>query len=108
AACLAGTAHKLRRKPQTHASPDRVDHTLRLRERNGTRIAGCNKALLPGIDSAALVIPDPSHGSNGFQAPWTGRLRFTRSPAAKPCRNAPFVRACVRLAGVSSRFYVCR
>jgi hypothetical protein len=54
---LAGQAHDLRRKSQAHVSPDRVDDALRLRERGRTRIAWCNKELLPGIDAAALGDP---------------------------------------------------
>jgi hypothetical protein len=40
--------------------------------------------------------------------PRTGRLRFTRSPAASPCRNAPFTRAHVRLPADTSRISVSR
>ena len=105
---LARERLDLRWKEQPHFSPNGIHHALRLCERDRTLVAWCNETLLPRIDLAALAISNAGHGSKGLPAVPTGRLRLTRSPAASPCRNAPFRRARFRPAVATSRISVSR
>ena len=105
---LAGKTLDLRRKPQPDLRPDGIHHALRLSEGDRTVVVWCDEALVPGVDLPALAVATVSHGSKGLRTSPIGLFRLTRSPAANPCRKAPFRRARLRPAVATKRISVSR
>jgi hypothetical protein len=108
AASLARKTLDLWRKSQAHVDPDGVYHALRMRECDQGRVVWDDEALLPCIDFTALPVAAVYQGSRVLPVLPTGRLRLTRSPAARPCRKAPFIRTRLSDPAATSRIAVSR
>src|SRR5215469_6272732 len=77
-ASLARKTLDLRRKPETHISPDGINHALRLFQLDRARIARSDELLLPCIHPVTLAVPVVHHDSNNRAVSPTGRFRLTR------------------------------
>ena len=108
AASLARKTIDLWRKSQAHVDPDGVCYTLRMCECDQARVVQDDEALLPYVDLAALPIAAIYQVSTALALLPTGRLRLTRSPAARPCRKAPFIRTRLSDPAATSRIAVSR